>query len=57
MPCQKMVAADAYLLSLYFNGGTHQRQYRDRDAGSGFGGVDAEVGSYLAERYILGLRL
>ena len=57
MPYQIMIAADACLLSLYFNGGTDQTQYRDSAAGSGSSGIEAEVGSYLAGRYILVLGL
>ena len=57
MPYQIMIAADAYLLSFYFNGGTNQRQYLDRAAGSGLGDIEVEVGSYPAGRYILLLGL
>ena len=53
MPYQIMIAADACLLSFYFNGGTNQRQYLDRAAGSGLGDIEVEVGSYPAGRYIL----
>ena len=57
LPYPITIAADADLLSFYINGDTDQRQYRDSAAGSGLSGIEAEVGSYPAGRYILVLRL